>query len=72
MVCDDFRSRGRVVRIPFERLGDSGVQLSSCLAQQHAIGSIPHQRVLEAIGRLRGRALDEQEVGVDQPIERGL
>ena len=40
--------------------------------EQAVVGRVLDQRVLEAIVGLRWRALDEQEVGVGEPIQRRL
>ena len=52
---------GDLGELAFEGFGDAGVKRASRLAQQRAIGRVLHQRVLEQIGRMRRRALPEQQ-----------
>ena len=40
--------------------------------EQAVVGGILDQRVLEAVGRLRSIALDEQNVGLGEPLQRRL
>ena len=48
------------------------MQRLAAALEQAVVGRVLDQRVLEAIIGLRRRALDEQEVGVGKPIQRGL
>ena len=50
----------------------SAVERLAAALEKALVGRVLNQRVLEAIGRLRTGALDEQEVRVDKAIERGL
>ena len=52
-----------------ERLGDPGVQLLALAAQQAVVGRVPHQRVLEDVGRVRRHAAAEDQLGRDQPVQ---
>ena len=40
--------------------------------EQAVVGRIPDQRVLEAVVRPRRRVLDEQDVGLGEPLQGGL
>ena len=53
----------RCRRIAFEGLGDAGVKRAPRLAQQRAVGRVLHQSMIEQIGRIRRRALPEQQTG---------
>ena len=55
-----------------QRLGGAAMQRLAAALEQALVGRVLDQRVLEAIVRLRRRALDEQEVGLGEPLERGL
>ena len=52
------------------------MQRLAAALEQALVGRVLDQRVLEAIGRLRRRALDEEEVGFGEPssadLERGF
>ena len=55
-----------------EDFGGAAVERLAAALEKALVGRVLDQRVLEAIGRLRAGALDEQEVRVDKAIERGL
>ena len=46
-----------------QRLGGAAVQRLAAALEQALVGRVLDQRVLEAIGRLRRGAVDEEEVG---------
>jgi hypothetical protein len=46
------------------------MQLLAPALEQGLVGCVTHQRVLEAVGRLRRRALAEDQLGLDQPVQR--
>ena len=48
------------------------MQRLAAALEQAVIGGILDQRVLEAVGRLRSIALDEQNVGLGEPLQRRL
>ena len=56
----------------FQRRGDSGVQVLSPSAEQGAIGSVLHQRVLEEVRGVRRRAAAKQQPRSGEPVESGL
>ena len=56
----------------FERLGDLRVQLLARAAQQAAVRRVLHQRVLESIDRVGRRTTLEDQLGRDEPAERGV
>ena len=64
MMGDDLGLRRRALGIFAQDFGGAAVQA--------LVGRVLDQRMLEAIGRLRAGALDEQEVRVDEPVERGF
>ena len=55
-----------------QRLGRAAVKRLAAALEQAVIGRVLDQRMLEAVGRLRADALDEQDVGRGEPVERGL
>ncbi len=65
-------------RLPFggvwmaraDRLGDAGMQRPPPFAQQHGIGRVPDQRVLEHIDRVGRPVSHEHQPGFDQPAQR--
>ena len=63
---------GNVSELAFEGLGNAGVKRTPRLAQQRAIGRVLHQRMLEQIGRVRRRALAEQQTGRNKTVERSF
>ena len=52
--------------------GRAAVQRLAAALEKALVGRVLDQRVLEAIGRLRAGALDEQEVRFAEAIERRL
>ena len=68
MMGDDFGLSCGALGLTAEEFGDSEVQRLAAALEQAVIGRVLDQRVLEAIGRLRGRALDEQEIRVDETL----
>ena len=52
--------------------GSPGMQRLAAALEQALIGCVLDQRVLEAKVRLRSIALDEQNVGLSEPLQRRL
>ena len=52
--------------------GRAAVQRLAAALQQAVVGGVLDQRVLEAIVRVRRDAFDEQQLGVDELVERGV
>ena len=50
--------------------GSLRVQRLAAALEQAVVGGVLDQRVLEAVGRLRSIALDEQNVGLGKPLQR--
>ena len=48
------------------------MQRLTAALEQALVGRVLNQRVLEAVGRLRSSALDEQEVGLRKPVQSRL
>ena len=69
---DDFGLGRRAFGFVPEDFARSAVERLAAALEKALVGRVLDQRVLEAIGRLRAGALDEQEVRVDKAIERGL
>ncbi len=55
-----------------QRLGRAAVKRLAAAFQQALVGGVLDQRVLEPVGGGRRGAVDEQEVGFRETIERGL
>ena len=55
-----------------QRLGRAAMQRLAAALEQALVGRVLDQRVLETVGGGRRGAVDEQEVGFREPIERGL
>jgi hypothetical protein len=72
MVCDGFGLGRRAYGFVPEDFARSAVERLAAALEKTVVGRVLDERVLEAIGCLRAGALDEQEVGVDKAIERGL
>src|SRR5271167_5005243 len=51
-------------------LGGAAVQRLAAAPEQALVGGVLDQRVLEAIVRLRPAALDDQKVGLSEPLQR--
>ena len=61
---------GSLGEMAFDGFGDPGVKRAPRLAQERAIGRVPHQGMLEQIARVRRRTLPEQKTGLSETIER--
>ena len=72
MVRDGFGLGSSAFGLVPEDFARSAVERLAAALEKALVGRVLNQRVLEAIGRLRTGALDEQEVRVDKAIERGL
>ena len=72
MVCDGFGFGRLAFGFVPEDFARSAVKRLANALEKALVSCVLDQRVLEAIGRLRAGALDEQEVRVDKAIERGL
>ena len=72
MMGDDFRLGRRALGLVAQDFGGAAVQHLATALQQAVIGRVLDQRVLEAVGRLPSMALDEQDVGLGEPVERRL
>ena len=72
MMGDDFGLGRRALRIVAQEFGGAAMQRLPAALEQAVVGRVLDQRVLEAIVRLRRRALDKQKVGVGEPIQRRL
>ena len=59
-------------RLRFQCLGDPRVQSSPGTAQQAAVRHVLHQRMLEAVDRIRRHAALEHQLGTNQAQQRGL
>ncbi len=66
MMGDDFRLSRRALGLVAQDFCGAAVQRLATALEQALVGRVLDQRVLEAIGRLRAGALDEQEVRVDK------
>ena len=55
-----------------QRLGRAAVKRLAAALEQALVGRVLDQRVLETVGGGRRGAVDEQEVGFREPIQRGL
>ena len=55
-----------------QRVGRVAVQRQAAALEKALVGRVLNQRVLETVGGGRRGAVDEQEVGFHEPIERGL
>jgi hypothetical protein len=49
-----------------------GVERLTAALEQAVVGGVLDQRVLEAVGRLRSIALEEQNIGLGEPLQRRL
>ena len=71
MLREDGRfRRDRLRKVAFEDRGDPGMEAAAIAQQQAFIGRILNQGVLEAVGGARRFADAEQQIGVDQLVER--
>jgi len=72
MMSNDLGLSRGALWIVAQQFGGTAVQRLTAALEQAVVSRILDQRVLEAIVGLRGRALDEQEVGVGEPVQRPL
>ena len=72
MMGNDFRFGRRALGIRPKEFGRSLVQRLAAALKQALVGRVLDQRVLEAVGSGRRGAVDKQEVGFREPIQRGL
>ena len=72
MPSDELRLGRRALGLVAQNLRGAAVQRLAAALEQALVCRILDQRVLEAIGRPRRRALDDEEVGLGEPVERGL
>src|SRR5262249_56090666 len=63
---------GDLREVTFEGFGDSSMKRTSRLAQQRAVSRIPHQYMLERVGRVRRATLPEQQTSRNETIKRRL
>ena len=68
MMGNDF---GLGVRLAQSR-GCAAMERLTAALEQTVVGGILDQRMLEAVGRLRSIAFDEQNVGLGEPLQRRL
>jgi hypothetical protein len=59
---------GDVSKLAFKCSRDVSMKCSSRLAQQHAIGRVLHQDMLEQVGRMRRYTLPELQAGVKETV----
>ena len=68
---EEFRLVFRDVReLRFQRLQNPRMQRAARLAQQHAVGGIANERVLEEVCGIGWLALTEQKPRGDEPVEQ--
>ena len=67
MMGDRFGLRAR--RAVAQDFGGAAMQRLTAALEKALVGGVLDQRVLEAVGRLRPIALDEQEVGLGEPLQ---
>ena len=72
MMRDDFGLGRRALWIVAQRFGGAAVQRLPAAFEQALVGCVLDQRMLEAIVGLWRRALDKQEVGFGEPLQRRL
>ena len=61
---------GNLRELVFKNFGDASMKRPAWLAQQRAVSSVLHQRVLEQVGRMRRHALPEQQASRNQSVKR--
>ncbi len=69
-LCEVMRDRFRLGLQIAQYLGRAAVERLSAALEQAVVGGVLDQRVLEAIVRLRAAALDDQKVGLGEPLQR--
>jgi len=69
---DDFRLGRSALGLIAQEFGGAAVQRLPAALEQAVVSRVLDQRVLEAIGRLRARALGDEEVRVGEPVQRQL
>jgi len=67
---DDFGLGCRALGLPQQDFCGVLVQRLPTALEQALVSRVLDQRMLETIGRLRRHALDEQEVGVGETLQR--
>src|SRR5580693_1222071 len=72
MMGDDLRLGRRRLWLPDQDFRRTAVQRLAAALEQALVGRVLDQRVLEAVVRLRAATLGDEEVRVDEPVERGL
>ena len=72
MMRDELRFRPRALRVVAQDFGGAAVQGLAATLEQAVVGGVADKGVLEAIGRPRRRALNDEEVGLDKPVKPGL
>ena len=72
MMGERLRLGRRALRTVAQDFSGAAVQRLAAALEQALVGRVLDQRVLEAVVRLRSIALDEQDVGLGEPLERGL
>src|SRR5439155_23893732 len=63
---------GRVAESLGQHAGDRAVQLAAATLQERSIGRVLDERVLEDVGRLRGKPTRVEQLRVGQPHQRRL
>jgi hypothetical protein len=69
MMRDDFGLRRRALGLGLQNFGGAAMQGLTAALEQTVVSGVQDQRVLEAIFGLRWSALDQQQVGVGNPIQ---
>jgi hypothetical protein len=59
----------RVLVLTAQDFGSAAMQRLTAAFEEAVVGRVLDQRVLEAIARLRRRALDERKVGIGEPVQ---
>ena len=72
MMGEHFRLGRRPFGLVAQVFGGAAVQRLAAALEQALVGRVLDQRVLEAVVRLRSIALDEQDVGLGEPLQRCL
>ena len=69
MMRDRLRLGRRAFGLIAQDFGGAAVQRLAAALEQALVGGVLDQRVLEAVVRLRRRALDEQNIGLGEPLQ---